>query len=157
MNPTKEITPKEELEFKRGYMSGIKDVKDSVFSVKQLESIDDCEKDFCKLFVHKGEDCDDPEEKWTWTIRGSFPIEVLSFIRSEKKKSEEIGFLKGCKKTGTYNQGYSVAKQEEKEKWETAVQYNVDLTTYNRIRSALQALEANKIKEKYGIKSKSKK
>lgn len=38
--------------------------------------------DFVKLFVHKGEDGDDPPEKWAWTIRGSFPTEVMLWIRS---------------------------------------------------------------------------
>ncbi len=39
---------------------------------------------FEKLFIHKGEDSDDPPEKWTWTIRGGFPIEVWTWI--EKKQ-----------------------------------------------------------------------
>lgn len=40
------------------------------------------EKEFEKLFVHKGEDSDDPPEKWAWTIMGSYPIEVMAFIRT---------------------------------------------------------------------------
>ena len=42
----------------------------------------DWEEEFNKKFVHKGEDEDDPEEKWAWTIMGSFPIEVKFFIRN---------------------------------------------------------------------------
>lgn len=38
--------------------------------------------DFVKLFVHKGEDGDDPPEEWAWTIRGSFPTGVMLWIRS---------------------------------------------------------------------------
>ncbi len=44
---------------------------------KELEKI---KEGFEKLFVHKGEDGDDPAEKWAWTLRGSFPIEVWVHI-----------------------------------------------------------------------------
>lgn len=40
------------------------------------------EKDFKSKFVHKGEDGDDPPQKWAWTIMSSFPIEVMAFIRN---------------------------------------------------------------------------
>ena len=36
--------------------------------------------EFERLYVHKGEDSDDPPDKWTWTIQGSFPIEVWAWI-----------------------------------------------------------------------------
>jgi len=39
--------------------------------------------EFEKLFVHKGESCDDPPDKWAWTIRGSFPIEVWSWLEQK--------------------------------------------------------------------------
>jgi len=42
--------------------------------------------EFEKLFVHKGESCADPPDKWAWTIRGSFPIEVWSWL--EQKLAE---------------------------------------------------------------------
>jgi len=42
--------------------------------------------EFEKLFVHKGESCADAPDKWAWTIRGSFPIEVWSWL--EQKLAE---------------------------------------------------------------------
>ena len=42
--------------------------------------------EFEKLFVHKGESCADPPDKWAWTIRGSFPIEVWAWL--EQKLAE---------------------------------------------------------------------
>lgn len=47
---------------------------------KQIEEV---LKEFDKLYVHKGEDGDDPEEEWAWTIRGGFPIEVKLFLESK--------------------------------------------------------------------------
>lgn len=38
--------------------------------------------EFDEKFIHKGEDGDDPPEKYTWTIMGSYPIEVKSFHQS---------------------------------------------------------------------------
>lgn len=38
-------------------------------------------KEFEEKFVHKGEDGDNPPEKWAWTIMGSYSIEVKSFLR----------------------------------------------------------------------------
>ena len=42
--------------------------------------------EFEKLFVHKGESCADLPDKWAWTIRGIFPIEVWSWL--EQKVAE---------------------------------------------------------------------
>lgn len=37
--------------------------------------------------------------------------------------------------------GYEQGVRDEREKWETAVQYNVDAETWDRIRGAIHALE----------------
>ena len=42
---------------------------------------------FEKKFVHKGEDCNDPPEKWTWTIKGSYPTEVKQFLSQSIDKA----------------------------------------------------------------------
>lgn len=79
---------------------------------------------FEKLFVHKGEDCDDPAEQWAWTIRGSFPIEVWTWFEEKfastrtkaleegREDKERLDFLDRCnlalnKKYGT-NYGWKL-------------------------------------------------
>lgn len=51
----------------------------------QKQLIEEAVKEFDKLYVHKGEDGDDPEEEWAWNIRGSFPIEVKLFFEEALK------------------------------------------------------------------------
>lgn len=65
-----------------------KDSKRCGRHLEKLKLIQSWEDRFDKLFVHKGEDGDDSPEEWSWTIMGSFPIEVKAFIRSilEEKK-----------------------------------------------------------------------
>lgn len=36
-----------------------------------------------ETFIHKGEDGDDPEDQWAWTIRGSFPAEVKTWLQTK--------------------------------------------------------------------------
>jgi hypothetical protein len=49
----------------------------------------DWEKKFDIMFVHKGEDGDDLPEKWSWNIKGSYPIEVKCFIREIIKRERK--------------------------------------------------------------------
>lgn len=60
-------------------------------NLKPMKTNQQIREEFEKKFVHKGEDGDNPAEKWDWTIMGSFPIEVLTFIIAQRSQDiEEI-------------------------------------------------------------------
>lgn len=59
---------------------------------KQIQTVaikEELKKEFEKLFVHKGEDCNDPAEQWAWTIRGSFPIEVWAWFEEKIAQAQQ--------------------------------------------------------------------
>jgi len=78
-------------------------IKDARQSGSLTDYINEALDKFEKGFVHKGEDGDDPKEKWAWNIKGSRPYAV----------EWEIEIMM----QGAYSQGYQDGAQAEATKF----------------------------------------
>lgn len=56
---------------------------------------------FERKFIHKGEDGDDPKEKWSWNIKGSYPSEVETEIEIIIQGAYSQGYQDGASAEAT--------------------------------------------------------